>query len=85
LPAAPLQQALDEGLNVVAHFLANDLKGTPRPMRGAVAHLVHAMWRRRRLLEVIGTVLQERFAHTGGASREALACAALILVAIDQD
>jgi 16S rRNA (cytosine967-C5)-methyltransferase len=74
------QRPLD---SVVAHFLANDLKGTPRPMRGAVAHLVHAMWRRRRLLEVIGTVLQERFAHTGGASREALACAALILQARD--
>ena len=68
------QRPLD---SVVAGFIANDLKGTPRPMRGQVAQLAHAMWRRRRLLEVIDTQLQGRFA--AGAAREAMACAAMVL------
>ena len=68
------QRPLD---SVVAGFIANDLKGTQRPVRGQVAQLAHTMWRRRRLLEAIDAQLQGRF--VGGASREAMACAAMLL------
>ncbi len=68
---------------VVAHFLENDMKGTTRPVRGAVAQLAQSMWRRRRLLEAIAVVLDERFKDAGGAAREAVACAALVLQARD--
>ncbi|HEY1099862.1 MAG TPA: RsmB/NOP family class I SAM-dependent RNA methyltransferase [Myxococcota bacterium] len=68
---------------VVAHFLDNDMKGTPRTTRGAVAVLAQSMWRRRRLLEAIALKLDERFKDTGGAAREAIACAGLVLQARD--
>ena len=62
--------------SVVAAFLKEDLKGTRRPVRGVVAGVVHAMWRRRRQLDALSEILASRNIP---ATTEALAMATLVL------
>lgn len=68
------QRPLD---GVVRDTIAKDLKGAPRPLRGQVARLAQAMWRRRRLLDAI----EEAGRPRGIAHRDLPAFAALILAA----
>ena len=70
---------------IVSTFIRDDLKGAPRPLRGEVARLAQAMWRRRRLLEAIDLALSTGAGGKGGLGRhrDAVAFAALVLLAKD--
>lgn len=71
---------------IVSTFIKDDLKGTPRPLRGEVARLAQAMWRRRRLLEAIDLALSTGAGGKGGLGRhrEAAAFATLVLQAQEE-
>jgi 16S rRNA (cytosine967-C5)-methyltransferase len=70
---------------IVSTFIRDDLKGAPRPLRGEVARLAQAMWRRRRLLEAIDLAVSTGAGGKGapGRHRDAVAFAALVLLARD--
>jgi len=63
--------------SVVMDAVARDLRGTPRPFRGQVVRLAQSMWRKRRLIDVVGDVAAD--ALPPPLKREAPALLALAL------